>query len=70
MADNYFSKIRNVINNSGVSSVWNSDVQNEVGMLPSVVSSEDREGRLDLTSFPFVTIDGETAQDFDDAVCV
>ncbi|MDQ6955344.1 MAG: ribonuclease R [Mariprofundaceae bacterium] len=27
-------------------------------------------GRLDLTHLPFVTIDGEDARDFDDAVCV
>ena len=33
-------------------------------------SAEDMEGRVDLQSDPIVTIDGETARDFDDAVCV
>ena len=36
--------------------------------LPDTVTEEDREGRVDLTKLPLVTIDGETAKDFDDAV--
>ena len=36
--------------------------------LPDAVTDEDREGRIDLTELPLVTIDGETAKDFDDAV--
>lgn len=38
--------------------------------LPSVVRPEDRQGREDLRELPLVTIDGETAMDFDDAVAV
>ena len=34
------------------------------------VSVADREGRVDLRGHPTVTIDGETARDFDDAVAV
>ncbi len=37
--------------------------------LPKDVGDADREGRVDATSLPLVTIDGETAKDFDDAVC-
>jgi ribonuclease R len=37
--------------------------------LPSEVRPADRRGRIDLRSLPLVTIDGETAKDFDDAVC-
>jgi ribonuclease R len=36
--------------------------------LPDTVTAEDREGRTDLTKLALVTIDGETAKDFDDAV--
>jgi len=36
--------------------------------LPHEVRSADYKGRIDLTALPLVTIDGETAKDFDDAV--
>lgn len=36
--------------------------------MPDGVIAEDRAGRTDLTRLPLVTIDGETAKDFDDAV--
>ena len=36
--------------------------------LPTEVSEEDIEGRVDLRELALVTIDGETARDFDDAV--
>ncbi len=39
--------------------------------MPDQVRAEDARGRKDLRNLPFVTIDGETAKDFDDAVhCV
>ncbi|HZI82763.1 MAG TPA: ribonuclease R [Casimicrobiaceae bacterium] len=40
----------------------------QAARLPSEVRPADRAGRLDLTALPLVTIDGETARDFDDAV--
>ena len=36
--------------------------------LPDKVRLEDQVGRIDLTDIPLVTIDGEDARDFDDAV--
>ncbi len=36
--------------------------------LPKGVRATDRDGRVDITDLPLVTIDGETARDFDDAV--
>lgn len=38
--------------------------------LPKSPGPEDFTGRRDLRDLPLVTIDGETAKDFDDAVCV
>ncbi|MFT4193983.1 ribonuclease R [Ottowia sp.] len=40
----------------------------EARALPDVVRPQDCEGRVDLTDVPLVTIDGEDARDFDDAV--
>ena len=36
--------------------------------LPDKVLAKDKKGRVDLTDVPLVTIDGEDARDFDDAV--
>jgi len=36
--------------------------------LPDKVRATDKRGRIDLTDIPLVTIDGEDARDFDDAV--
>jgi ribonuclease R len=38
--------------------------------LPDDPAERDLPGRRDLRALPFVTIDGETARDFDDAVCL
>jgi len=40
----------------------------EAAALPDGVRQEDLEGRVDLRDVPLVTIDGEDARDFDDAV--
>ena len=40
----------------------------EAAALPDAVQAADRVGRVDLTDVPLVTIDGEDARDFDDAV--
>jgi len=44
------------------------DVQRQAKRLPAEVRPADHKGREDLTGLPLVTIDGETAKDFDDAV--
>jgi len=44
------------------------DVLREAERLPADPSPADFAGREDLRDLPFVTIDGETARDFDDAV--
>jgi ribonuclease R len=47
---------------------WPEDVQAQAATLPTEVDESDKLHRVDLRHLPFVTIDGEDARDFDDAV--
>ena len=47
---------------------WPEAVLSEAAALDAEPSEADKEGRIDLRGLPFVTIDGEDARDFDDAV--
>lgn len=47
---------------------FSDDTTHYVEKLPDAVSEHDMENREDLRKLPFVTIDGEDARDFDDAV--
>jgi ribonuclease R len=46
------------------------EVLDEAEDAPQIVTAQEREDRLDFRALPIVTIDGETAKDFDDAVYV
>lgn len=59
-----------VIYNFDLPHVWSTNYLKELERLPDEVRDEDKVGRKDLTKIPLVTIDGENARDFDDAVCV
>ena len=48
--------------------VWPDGVRDAVAGLPERVANRLPRGRADLRKLPLVTIDGETAKDFDDAV--
>ncbi|MDN5517662.1 ribonuclease R [Ectopseudomonas composti] len=48
--------------------VWPEAVVKEARKLKPEVDEKDKEKRVDLRHLPFVTIDGEDARDFDDAV--
>jgi ribonuclease R len=48
--------------------VWPEAVIKEARKLKPEVEEKDKEKRVDLRHLPFVTIDGEDARDFDDAV--
>ena len=52
----------------GLPSEWPDDVANDVAKIPLHVDEAQLKGRTDLRHLPFVTIDGEDAKDFDDAV--
>jgi ribonuclease R len=47
---------------------WPHPVLEEASAVPLDVTEPELDGRVDLRAMPLVTIDGETARDFDDAV--
>lgn len=56
------------IENHNIPAVFPDEVLTECEGIPETLVDADYEGRLDLRHLPFVTIDGITARDFDDAV--
>ncbi len=54
--------------NRGVPQDFPQAVLDMAASLPEEPSPEDMQGRRDLRNLPFVTIDGDTARDFDDAI--
>lgn len=56
------------IRSHGIPHQWPEAVQTAAAALRPEVEEKDKENRIDLRSLPFVTIDGEDARDFDDAV--
>jgi ribonuclease R len=48
--------------------IWPPAVEKEAAKLKPEVAEKDKDKRIDLRNVPFVTIDGEDARDFDDAV--
>jgi ribonuclease R len=56
------------IRSAGIPHMWPTEVQAEARKLPVEVAEADKQFRVDLRQLPFVTIDGEDARDFDDAV--
>lgn len=61
-------EIEAAIRAHGLPHEWPEAVQREAAALPTTVSAKDCEGRHDFRMLPLVTIDGEDARDFDDAV--
>ncbi|MFM2344741.1 MAG: hypothetical protein RLZZ210_1352 [Pseudomonadota bacterium] len=47
---------------------FSQEVEKELSQIPNIPAKKDYKCRVDLTDIEFVTIDGEDARDFDDAV--
>ncbi len=50
--------------------VWPAAVEQEAAAIEDTVAEKAKKGRVDLRDLPLVTIDGEDARDFDDAVYI
>lgn len=59
-----------VKSNHGIRTRFPSGSRTQAEALPEVPAKKDMDSRKDLQSLPFVTIDGASARDFDDAVMV
>ncbi|MGB0664519.1 MAG: ribonuclease R [Pontibacterium sp.] len=56
------------LHNYDIPHEWPAEVSQQIGDLSAEVQDSDKQNRVDLRHLPFVTIDGEDARDFDDAV--
>jgi ribonuclease R len=56
------------IHNYDIPNEWSDEVKQEIGDLKPEVEESAKTNRVDLRDLPLVTIDGEDAKDFDDAV--
>ena len=65
MLDNFIIK---ALLEHGIPSSWPETVKSSIKSIPAVVKKDEIKGRVDLRDLPLVTIDGEDAKDFDDAV--
>jgi ribonuclease R len=61
-------EIEVAINANGIPNEWPPEVLQEIAGYREEVSAQDKAGRMDVRDKPLVTIDGEDAKDFDDAV--
>lgn len=59
-----------VIKRFGLRTDYSPEALKEAQALPSKINQEARAGRKDFRRWPTITIDGEDAQDFDDAVSI
>lgn len=61
-------EIEVALRNHDIPHVWPEEVEQQVAHLGEFVEEADKQARVDLRGLPLVTIDGEDARDFDDAV--
>lgn len=63
-------EIEVAIRSHDIPNTWSDELLEELKAIPEEVTEKDKKKRVDLRDLPFVTIDGEDARDFDDAVYV
>jgi ribonuclease R len=63
-------EIEVAIRSHDIPNTWTKELLEELKSIPAEVIEKDKKKRVDLRDLPFVTIDGEDARDFDDAVYV
>lgn len=63
-------EIEVAIRSHDIPNTWTKELLEELKSIPEEVTEKDKKKRVDLRDLPFVTIDGEDARDFDDAVYV
>ena len=56
------------LRNLDIPKSWPAEVKQMMESFTEAISPQEYRTRLNLTALPFVTIDGDTAKDFDDAV--
>ncbi|MGE6648638.1 ribonuclease R [Shewanella colwelliana] len=61
-------EIEIALRNYDLPHTWSSMIEKKLRKIPDEVTETDKQGRVDLRHLPLVTIDGEDARDFDDAV--
>lgn len=61
-------EIEIALRNHGIPHTWPEAVTKEIASLTEDVPEKAKAGRIDLRALPLITIDGEDARDFDDAV--
>lgn len=69
-AEDPLSDISRVVHGLNIPEEFSSATKHEASKLTPEVSEKDIRSRKDLRRLPFITIDGATAKDFDDAILV
>lgn len=59
-----------ILLNNGIETAFNKQTITEADKVAKPVTAKQKQGRTDFTADTVITIDGESAKDFDDAVCV
>lgn len=61
-------EVKKVVKKFAISDKFSSAIEKQLNNIPKEITNKTLETRVDLRHIDFVTIDGETAKDFDDAV--